>query len=216
MSPRLPGALCLAGVIFFIFPWLLFHTSFAGRIIFNTICQTSATCLVSASVFFSLHVFYTAPQPRRVFLAFCLLGCLQLLIQFFANYELYAAINRTLHSKLDATRNQIVAGAIEKSRSDPSPAARARAARVIFMLTGMEFPYRGDGFTWIYYVPTLSDQKAFEGNRKFDASVFELRQKSEGLLRAAINIVIYTFITFLFRLIWLAVKRPPETPAIQH
>ena len=167
-------------------------------------------CLLSASVFFGLYGFCVSPTVKRVFLLYCL-GCgFALVAQLYISYSEYSVISRLLNQYANAPRIEILTQAVAKTRDATSEAVRANGARASYMMFGVELPYRKQDLTWTYYEPNAQDKETFENVRDIDAAMLTIRQEAQGILAGAVNVVFYSFITFLFGLLWLALKKPVQ------
>jgi len=185
---------------------------YAGSlIVINTVCEAVGTCLISSSVFLSIYGFFTMPAVNKAFLLSCLGGSILLFLMFYGYYEQYSIINRSLdkfeHS-LVVPKELELPDIVQRARLDDSVKRREQLARVAYILYGVRLSYQGERNDWTYYSPTKEEVEEYESERSLDLSVEKLRVASQDFLAGVCNMVLYVFITFLFGLLWLAVKKP--------
>ena len=214
MKIKVPQLLLLPGILFFII--LLLKGTFIHTVnptataALNTVCVAMSVSFISASTFLFFYGFFTAKTSNRKFLFWCFVGSAFLFLMFYYYYDQYSIINRSLDKfdKLSIQNYNVLPDLVQRARIDDSADRRQKWAHMAYVLYGVRLSYRRDGTDWDYYVPTQAEENDYKNFSDFGKSVKSVRILSEGLLNGAFNVVWFTFITFLFGLLWLAVKKP--------
>jgi len=218
MTIKIPQRLLLLGIVIFIF--LMLKNNFIHEIRpnvianVNTICIALSVPLISASIFLFLYGFCTASVSNRSFLLWCFVGSVFLFLMFYYHYEQYSVINRSLAKLESASVPNLLPDLIQRTRIDDSPDRREQWAHMAYVLYGVRLSYRREGSDWAYYTPTDEEQIGYENMKNLDVSARNLRISSWGLLSGAVDVVWLAFITFLWGLLWLAVKKPTASRAL--
>ncbi len=133
---------------------------------------------------------------------------------FFYDYLIYSTIDRALNRFEVLDQEVPLSALVDGTRNSASFQKRAGYAKLAYYKFGVKLPFRGEDDTWSYFEPTPQDEDAYDASKPLGASVVDLRSESRSLLAGTVNVVLYTFITFVFGLIWLAVKRQDSQSSI--
>jgi hypothetical protein len=214
MTLKVPQLLQLPGILIFIFLMVKGNFIRAGEHLnamaaFNTTCLAVSVSLISASTFLSLYGFFAPSTSNKKFLLFCFTGGAFLFLMFYFYYEQYSFITRsaTQYDRLSLNNTNMLPGIVEGTRNADSQNNREKFARLAYYFYGIKLSYRDNANNWLYYVPTQTEETDHQKLSDFQASLLKLRALSRGVLIATINIVLITFLTFLFGLLWLAIKK---------
>jgi len=203
----------IVGVLSYVFFMTKSHvlpSNISRSEILNTCCIVTSSMMLTGSLFLSLQGVIKDTNNRRRHFMCALIAGICLFASFETLYYEYLYVTRYIY-QLESVPNRF-ADLVEDVQGDKSDNQRGLAAQFAYEVYGVNLAYHRNAGSWTYYVPTQDDIKFRQQVDAMNASLNNLRRVSFGLLYAAVNVVLTSFISFLACLTWATFRRLETDP----